>query len=199
MTSFYYRSQEELIKTQTVLIELARHMLEFCDEINDQLKSLYYQCLKLIFNRGEFDIGSMGFDESYSDLLNNASNTSFKKGAGSSKYDVKTLNAKLKVSLDYQNFMYQTLKKMLTKLNQKDANPDERVFVENFCAIAYFRIPEFQRSLLKCLTKPDDPLIQEWRGTEYDINNISAEEEKKNLHFIALFDWEKEFYRFLRV
>ena len=37
----------------------------------------------------------------------------------------------------------------------KGINESERSFVENFLAIAYFRIPEFREKLLNCINVED--------------------------------------------
>lgn len=58
---------------------------------------------------------------------------------------------------------------MLTFLNQKALQENERMFVELFTAYSYFRVPQFRESLLSILVKPDDPEITEWRGTEFSL------------------------------
>jgi hypothetical protein len=42
--------------------------------------------------------------------------------------------------------------------------------MENFLAIAYFRITEFRSKILDCLYLPDVN-VKEWRATEFDINS----------------------------
>lgn len=46
---------------------------------------------------------------------------------------------------------------------------DFRLFIENFCAGAYFIIPEFRNRILECILKPNDPPLTEWRGTEFKL------------------------------
>lgn len=38
------------------MIDLCSHLLQYADEINDRLKNLYYDLLKILLNRGEFDL-----------------------------------------------------------------------------------------------------------------------------------------------
>lgn len=54
-------------------------MLHYSDEIEESLREGYYDCLKIIINRGEFNLNYMGFDESYIFLLENAKDTKIKK------------------------------------------------------------------------------------------------------------------------
>ena len=195
MTTFYYRSASELIRAQSILVELGNHLVEYADEFDEELRGLYYEGLKVLCNRAEFDLGSMGFDEGFGELLNQASNVSFKMGQD--KLDVKSLNQKLKVSLSYQQFLYHTLKKIMQKINLKAAHEKERMFIENFMALAYFRIPEYRVKLLENieLTLADSTL--NWKTMDLDLDDNT--QTKANSYFASFFDWEKDFYRYLRV
>lgn len=189
--TFLYNSKVELIKTQLMMIDLAEHLLCYADEGNEKIKSSYYKALKLLLNRGELDIAQMGFDESYSFLLDPASQ------AKKRQFD-KTVLLKMDVGLRYQQFLYDVLDKVLLKLNLKGGDKDERDFIDNFCAIAYFKIPEFRSKLQECVKKTNDIEITEWRGTEWKLEEHITEEQR-DPHLSSLFNWEKSFYRFLRV
>ena len=133
MVSFIYQSQDDLLTGQEALIDLAFHLLDYCEAPINQ-KPIYYECLTLIMDRGEFSLNYMGFDQARADLfLQKAERTAFKNE--SSKM-LKSINKKLKVCLNYQNLLYRTLEKVLHKLNQKKLEDKEREFVESFCAIA---------------------------------------------------------------
>ena len=64
----------------------------------------------------------------------------------------KNTKRKLKVAIQYQQFMYKLLNIVLTSLNYKGSET-ERTFAEKFCAYAYFRIPDFQKIMLLIVTK----------------------------------------------
>ena len=69
-----------------------------------------------------------------------------------------------------------TLKKILDKLNMKAVSDNERYFIENFLAIAYFRIPKFRNHLLQIFREFDEDIqILEWRGTDFKINSMEEE------------------------
>ncbi|EAR90403.2 hypothetical protein TTHERM_00112530 (macronuclear) [Tetrahymena thermophila SB210] len=195
--SFYYKSQEELLQSQDILIDVAKHLSQYADEVDEYLRDNYYDCLKIIINRGEFDLNYMGFDESYHFLLETAQGAQLKK-TGFNKEAIRKLNLKMKVALSYQKLLYSILEKVLDKLNQKALSDKERQFVENYCAVAYFRIPEFRQKLLSVVIKSDDIEITEWRGTEYQLDETKNNKLAKNNEFISLFDWEQSFYRFLK-
>ncbi|KAL4468703.1 hypothetical protein ABPG74_005206 [Tetrahymena malaccensis] len=195
--SFYYKSQEELLQSQDILIDVAKHLSQYADEVDEYLRDNYYECLKIIINRGEFDLNYMGFDDTYHFLLETAQGAQLKK-TGFNKEAIRKLNLKMKVALSYQKLLYSILEKVLDKLNQKALSDKERQFVENYCAVAYFRIPEFRQKLLSVVIKSDDIEITEWRGTEYQLDETKNNKLTKNNEFISLFDWEQSFYRFLK-
>jgi len=150
-------------------------------------------------NRGELQLNFMGFDQSYAEFLKNAQKISFKSDASCNKLDVKTIQRKLEVCERYQALLYMTLKKVLEKFNQKGLPTRERDFVEQFTAIAYFRVPEFRNKMLeKISAATKDFTIEEWRGTEWKLGE-NIHDDKKNPQLLALFDWENDFYVYLKV
>lgn len=175
------------------MIELADQILQWADEGNETLKALYYNILKLLMNRGEFDLANIGFDENHNFLLTGAKNASFKQ------LNKEVLN-KMEVGLKYQEILYKLLDKVLYKLNLKGCNNEEKNFVDNFCAIAYFKIPEFRSKLLDCVVKGENynQTILEWRGTEWNLDDPISDD-KRDKHLLNLFDWEQHFYQFLKV
>ena len=92
----------------------------------------------------------MGFDDSYNELLKVGAKTNigFQQN---NKEKIKTLDLKIKVAFNYQNLLYNCLRKVLANLHLKILNENEKKFTENFVALAYFRIPEFRAKLLDCL------------------------------------------------
>jgi len=66
--------------------------------------------------RGEFDLGFVGFDETYIFLLETAHGTLLKKG-NFNKENLKRINVKMNVALSYQKLLYNILEKVLAKLS----------------------------------------------------------------------------------
>ena len=202
MVSFIYKNTDELLESQKILLDLAKHFVEQCDQVPISLRPLYYECLTMVILRGELELNFMGFDqETYGTLMENASKASFKNpNSGTVNLDVKNVKQKMKVAASYQTFMYQTLDKVLQILDQKGLIEKERAFVEVFCAVAYFRIPEFRNKLLACfdLSANEGVQITEWRGTEWLLDS-DPDDSKKNNQFVSLFDWDNNFYHYLKV
>ena len=179
------------MRTQLMMIDLADHLLSYADEGNEKIRNSYYVTLKLIMNRGELDIAQMRFDETFNFLLDPASQ------AKKRQFDKKVL-LKMDVSLSFQQFLYKALDKVLYKLNQKGGEKAERDFIDNFCAIAYFKIPEFRVKLLECIKKVNVIEINEWRGTEWKLDDAITDDQR-DLYLVKLFNWENAFYKFLKV
>lgn len=187
---FLYNSKIELMRTQLMMIDLADHLISYADEGDEKIRKIYYETLKLILNRGELDISQIGFDESFNFLLDQAS-------LANRKLDKNTL-LKMDVGLAYQQFLYKALEKVLHKLNLKGGEEKEMDFIDNFCAIAYFQIPEFRIKLLECAQKETDTEITEWRGTEWKLEDLVMDNQRDQ-YLLSLFNWEAVFYRFLKV
>jgi len=197
LISILYKTPENLLASQKILIGLAKHSLDNCDEVPNSLRPVYFETLVLLIHRAEFELNYMGFDVSNEEFLKNAKTTSFKNDTGGPKIDLKNIQQKLKVCESYQALLYHTLQKVLNKLTQKGLPDKEREFVEQFTAIAYFRIPEFRNRLLECLKKDIQQVqIPEWRGMEWRLDDHL--DDNKTQHLFTLFDWERVFYVYLK-
>lgn len=189
-SSFFYQNEAELFQSQNTLIELGTHLLNFADEMDENLRELYYDLLTLLCNREELNLHSMGFDQSnYEYLLNIGSKMSFQKGESKGKSVIKTLAFKMKIGLSYQNFLYDSLLMVLYKFTQKAINTNEKNFIENFCALSYFRIPEFRLQFL-------ENFIEQTKNKEI-LFDIWYEPKQKPIGS-SFYDWEKHFHKFLK-
>ena len=114
--SFVYKDEGELLQCQNIFIELANHLMNYADEMDEKIRELYYDILTIICNREELNLHSMGFDQStYEYLMHLGSKMSFQKGESKTKNEIKYLALKMKVGLSYQSFLYHSLLKVLSK------------------------------------------------------------------------------------
>lgn len=51
------------------MIDISNNFISYIDEVEDNLKSLIYEALKLIINRGELELGSLGFGDQYIKII----------------------------------------------------------------------------------------------------------------------------------
>jgi hypothetical protein len=103
-------------------------LLEYVDEVDDvMLMPHYYACLKILMNRGEFSLSSLGFTDRQKKFLEkSAEQTTI--ATGSSK-ELKLVQLKLNVGYEYQKLIYAILRKVLEKLNYKAPTEAERDFL----------------------------------------------------------------------
>ncbi|CAD8207514.1 unnamed protein product [Paramecium octaurelia] len=173
MVCFEYKTQQDLFSSQKLLIDLAIRLLETADQQQEQLREQYYAILKLLMNRGELSLSQLGFSDQ------------------TQKTDEKLLKFKMDIGLSYQVFLQKGLSTTLEKLKQKSLAQNERSFVENFFANAYFRVPEFRNKIITSVQRAEDEQIPEWRSLTKSSGGIS------NLEFNDIFDWNKHFYEYL--
>jgi hypothetical protein len=50
-----------LLRVQSLLIDLARHLMDYADHVDESVRNLYFRTLILIFQREELDLFYMGF------------------------------------------------------------------------------------------------------------------------------------------
>jgi len=82
--------------------------------VDGPLKEQYYYILRVIMNRGEFHLSSIGFDSSYSYLIQDqAKNIQFNNRKSPSLNELKDLNQKSKIGQLYQTLLYKALEKAL--------------------------------------------------------------------------------------
>ena len=201
MASFFYDDTEDLLTGQKVMIDLAKYLMEYCDQVPLTLRPLYFECLTLIFLRGELELNFMGFDTELNDPLqeNNLKNNINSNGLNSGAAGAKNMDLKMKVATSYQSLLYHTLQKVLEFLSRGAVNEKEQSFAETFCAIAYFRVPEFRNQLLACLSSSKDASsTNEWKESQWFLE-LESDESKKNKQIVSFFDWNKHFYSYLKV
>ncbi|CAD8184495.1 unnamed protein product [Paramecium octaurelia] len=173
MICFEYKTQQDLFNSQKLLVDLAIKLLETADQQQELLREQYYTILKLIMNRGELSLAQLGFSDQ------------------TQKTNDKLLKFKMEIGLNYQIFLQKGLSITLEKLKQRSLAQNERSFVENFFANAYFRIPEFRNTIIVSVQRSNDEQIPEWRSLTKSSGGISNQE------FIDIFDWNKHFYEYL--
>ncbi len=195
VSSFLFNNQKELFNTQSALIELANNLLNYVDELDATLQKSAYECLKLIFNRGELDLGCMGFDSKFLKIFEQNDYETVLKHSSIKKNDHSYLKNKLRISMMYQECFYKALKHVLNKYHQIEEK--ERGFFDNLCVLAYFRVSEFRNKLLACIERKDDEII-EWRGNEWGIDD-PINDDMRDSSLISLFSWGKDFNNYLKV
>lgn len=165
-TLFYaYKNEEELLKGQQLMLEIGLNVVRLLDSVNNEHRVLCFKIIELLLDRGEFDLSSM------------SSNISEKKND--------KVNAKMEVCSDFINFMMKTLQYTLEKLSKKVNDESTKHFIEYFLSVAYFRLPQFRKAFLNCVSK--------------DVNLCGIKEDLEHNDILtnpvlSLIDWQNLFF-----
>lgn len=129
--SFIYKTMDDMIKTQEVLLELGGLLHSANQKLDPASQQFYFAAMTALLKRGEFDLAALGFES----------------GLGKKQVELKR-----KIGLDFQRFIYRLLDNVFDDLEQKGLGESERNFIEFLLSYAYFRIPEFRTELLNVLS-----------------------------------------------
>jgi len=174
MVAFVYASKSDQIKAQNILLDLGEHLSDYMDAINYELRPLYYKNLRYLLGRGELDIGFMALDE------------------GNESEQIKT--DQLSVAKRYRDFLVDMLSQSLKRMEYKGIEMFQKELIENFLAIAFFRLPRFREQLLRILVLPDgafDP--EDLEKSEWllrDKFDVYATDNP----VLHLFDWKTSYH-----
>ena len=146
--SFVYNSPKSLMNAQELFLDILVFLMMNYDSQNLYIDDKYYECMKNILKRGEFDLA----------FLTDPSTIS-----SDSVY-------RTKINLDYQHFLYSTLSKVFDDLENKGLSIAQRNFIEFFLAYCYFRIDQFREELLFVLNK--DQIYEENLNTNNFISVV---------------------------
>lgn len=170
MTCFLYKNTLALIRSQNILLDLGEHLLSFADLVIYDFRPYYYQCLTELLKRGELDLGSLSWDP----------HNSLAEVRGD-------------VAVRYQDFLIEVLKLTLIMINFKGADTRVENFFEEFCVMAYFRIPGFRDRVFNCLKRKSFNNVEEWRGISMNLDENCDKNE-----LIPVLDWNNRFYKHLQ-
>lgn len=169
MTCFLYKNTLALIRSQNILLNLGEHLLSFADLVVYDFRPYYYACLTELLKRGELDLGNLTWDP-------HCSHASVCR----------------QVASRYQTFLIEMLQLTLIMINFKGADPRVANFFEEFCVMAYFRIPGFRDRVFRCLKRKSFGNVEEWRGISMNLEGNNDKEE-----LIPVLDWNTRFYQLL--
>ena len=117
-TSFIYESKGELLVGQKAFIDVGRHLSDVLDEIDEELKELYFRNALIVLDRGELALANMGFSEKQKAFVKS-------KGTDNNSKS-KSLKYRTKLALNYQRLLYECLVISLNILNQRVVSCDGR-------------------------------------------------------------------------
>ena len=192
-----YLEKKDLLKGQNVMLDIGISLLKIIDKVNKEPRSLIFDILKLINERGEFDLGTLSsqwFMEKVDSL------------AGKKIFAFRD-NMLLgdKIIENFFEFNLKCLKYSLEKLNKgKMIEQEIKEFCIYFVNIAYFRIPMFRNKLLEVISTDVTEKFEEIMNRN-SKGNMRKTHENKNIEDLLESDpinnlllWENLFYEKLK-
>ena len=199
-----YSETKDLYSGQNVILDLGLTLIKIIDKLNRDQRSLIFDILKLINERGEFDLGTLS-TKWFKDKNKN-------EGISSKFLFMDESLLKNKIIENFLEFNYNCLKYSLEIITRgKIIDPQSLDFAEQYLKIAYFRIPFFRKILLNAISSDvnekidvllnkvsnyrnmrrrtlivnfleSDPInsLLLWEGLFYNKLNCAVEENEKN-------------------
>ena len=193
---FSYNGNQDLYAGQNVILDLGLILMKIIDKLNKDQRNLIFDIIKLINDRGEFDIGTIS-SKWFKDKNGNHKSSS---SLGHKNYifmDDSLL--KNKVIENFLEFNYNCLKYTLDIINRgKLVDIQSLNFAENYLKLAYFRIPLFREVLLNSISINVTEKIEDIINKGYNFRNMKRRVTVTN--FIesdpinSLLLWEGLFY-----
>ncbi|OMJ90926.1 hypothetical protein SteCoe_6590 [Stentor coeruleus] len=149
---YTYTNSKSLLKSQKILIELARHLIEYAPLVNYDIKPFYFKCIILVINRGELDIGHLCLIKSAQDFL----------------------EEKIAIAKEYYLMMQEVVQLSLSRMVFKGVDDMTQDYVDKTLAIGWFRIPEFRDHIKELVKKKSYYSIKEWRNIESSLDEDQA-------------------------
>jgi hypothetical protein len=117
---YNYTNSNDIIKAQEIMLGLGLTILNIIESLNNYLRITCFEILILLYNRGEFDLSAMTFNQ-----------------------DDPNVKSRTKIAEDFINFLNKSLEFVLERLALgKFSDKESNTFVEFFLSVAYFKIPK---------------------------------------------------------
>ena len=147
-----YSLKTDLFKGQNIMLDIGNSLFNIVEKVDKEKRKIIFDILKLINERGEFDLGTLSkawFEEKNNSNNNTNSNSEDKK-LYSFKNDMLLTD---KILENFFEFNYRCLNYSLEKLNKgKIIENEVKEFSIYYINIAYFRVPAFRVKLLEIIS-----------------------------------------------
>ena len=67
-------------------------------------------------------------------------------------------------------FLAKTFEDCITKFLRKGIEPFLKIYVETFLGLAYFRIPKFRDTFIKCILEKSNYELPEWSNAFWNLD-----------------------------
>ncbi|CAG9333109.1 unnamed protein product [Blepharisma stoltei] len=171
MVCFTYTGEKNILKAQNYLIDLGMHLAEYAELVMYDIKPYYFKSLMCLIRRGELDIGYLSLQDN----------------------DPTLLPQKIDVAVRYLTLFHKMLKLAFSRMVFKGIDQMTQEYVECMLVLGWFRVPQFRAVMVETLKKKSYHHIDEWRGTEIDLDSDS----ETSSELVSVIDWPSLFYKLL--
>ena len=186
-----YLDKKDLITGQNIMLDIGISLMKIIDKVNKEHRSLIFDILKLLNERGEFDLGTLSthwFVEKNN--IDNNKIFTFKD----------SILLKDKIIENFFEFNYKCLEFSLAKINKgKIIEQEIKEFCIYYINIAYFRIPLFRNKLLILISsgvneKFEEIMNRKIKGKKANHENVNIQDLLEIDPINNLLLWENLFY-----
>jgi hypothetical protein len=186
-----YLDKKDLLTGQNIMLDIGISLMKIIDKVNKEHRSLIFDILRLINERGEFDLGTLSshwFAEKNN--IDNNKVFTFKD----------SILLKDKIIENFFEFNYKCLEYSLAKINKgKIIEQEIKEFCIYYINIAYFRIPLFRNKLLVLISsgvneKFEEIMNRNTKGKKSNHENANIQDLLEIDPINNLLLWENLFY-----
>ncbi len=186
-----YSSKKDLLTGQNVMLDIGISLLNIIDKVSKNNRSIIFDILKLINERGEFDLGTLS-SQWFVEKSNRKNNKVFSFSDN--------ILLKEEIIENFFEFNYKCLEYSLAKINKgKIIEQEIKEFCIYFINIAYFRIPIFRDKFLALIStgvneKFEEIIYRGVKGKKPNHENANIEDLLESDPINNLLLWENLFY-----
>ena len=186
-----YSDKKDLLTGQDIMLDIGITLLKIIDKVNKELRSLIFDILILINERGEFDLGTLS-SQWFVEKSNRKNNKVFSFSDN--------ILLKEEIIENFFEFNYKCLEYSLAKINKgKIIEQEIKEFCIYFINIAYFRIPIFRDKFLALIStgvneKFEEIIYRRVKGKKPNHENANIEDLLESDPINNLLLWENLFY-----
>ena len=195
-----YSKKTDLFKGQNIMLDIGNSLFNIVEKVDKGNRKIIFDILKLINERGEFDLGTLSI--SWFEEKKSSENINLED----KKYEFKNdMILSDKILENFYEFNYRCLSYSLEKLSKgKIIENEVKEFALYYINIAYFRIPSFRIKLLEIISRNVDEKFEQIIDRKIK-GKREIKQEKKSIEDLLETDpinnlllWENLFYAKLK-
>ena len=147
-----YSEKTDLFKAQNIMLDIGNTVFNIVDKVDKEKRKIIFEILRLINERGEFDLGTLSTDW-FQEKKNSEKNLLRENNNKKIFMFNNEILLKDKIIENFFEFNYRCLNYSLEELNKgKMIEKEDKEFSLYYINIAYFRIPLFRNKLMEIIS-----------------------------------------------